>query len=89
MGPICLPFFFLSLSLFSFLCPHRNSLCRVAGFVKLLPSKFLQLCVFRLGICELAQSGLPIWALFTFEAIIVRAQEKNVNMQQKQKEVDF
>lgn len=53
----------------------------MAGFVKLLPSKFLQRCVFRLGICELTQSGLPICALFTFEAIIVRAPEKNVNMQ--------
>lgn len=41
MGHICFSFFFLSLSFFPFFCPCRNSLCRMAGFVKLLPSKFL------------------------------------------------
>lgn len=58
------------------LSSENQSLCRVAGSVKLPPSKFLQLCIFRLGVCELAKSGLPIAALFTFEAIRMRGPEK-------------
>lgn len=75
MGRACFSFFFFLL-FFLFFCPLRISLCRMAGFVKLPPPKFLQLCIFRLGICELAKSGLPIATLFTFEAIRVKAPEK-------------
>lgn len=55
-------------------------------FVKLPPSKFLQLCIRRLGICELAESGLPIGTLFTSEVPRVRVSEEkknHVNMQEE------
>lgn len=78
MGRACFSFFCFLLLLFFFLLlsSENESLCRMARFVKLPPPKFLQLCIFRLGICELAKSRLPIAAVFTFEAIRVRAPEK-------------
>lgn len=74
-------FFFLQLPLSS----ENQALRRGAGFVKLPPCKFFQLCIFRLGMCELAESGLPVGALFTFEAIRVRAPEETLICRKRQK----
>lgn len=81
MGRGCFSLFFL----FPFFCTQRNSLSvERPDLSSYCPLKFLQLCIFRLGICELAQSGLPICALFTFEAIIVRDQKKMLIFRKKQ-----
>lgn len=69
-GHVCFSFFFPFLLLFSL----SFVLCRMAGFVKFLPCKFLQLCILRLPVSELALSGLPVGALFTFEATLEKRQ---------------
>lgn len=61
----------------------------MAGFVRLPPSKFLQLCVCKLGICELAENGPPISTLLTFEGRKSESPRKNVNMQAEAEGVSF
>lgn len=82
-------FLFLSFLFFCFLCPLRISLCRMPGFVKLPPSKFLQLCIVRLWYLWISCK----WATNRY-FIYIRSHEsesprKTVNMQEEAEGLSF
>lgn len=65
------PPFFSLFVLGAFVSPQNSQICQVNQ-----PLRFLQLCTFRPGVCELAEGGPPVGTLFTFEAIRGGAPEK-------------